>query len=885
MKRILRIVNGNLWILRGIALAFALFVVASCAKKASPEGGPYDMTPPKLIRSNPANGAVNVRSKKIKLRFDENVKLEKQSEKVIFDPPQRKLPQITAGVGKSITIKFEEDFLDSTTYAIDFSDAIVDLNEGNPIDGFTFAFSTGPVIDSMLVSGKIIDARTLQPLPDISVGLYKDLNPEELTTKTMLRVTKSTEEGNFMIKYLSAGEYEILGIDDVDRSYTYTGPSEGIAFLSEKVVSISPDSITKDEPGMAFMEDTEIPEDSTASVIPDTLSIPDEGADVPLVDTLEIIDEGIDAPLVDTLKTTKNPAEEAPFVEEDFTPSENRPSNILLFSRDRTSKMALQRATRPDSATLKLQFTAPIDSLPAMTLLESDKTFDATHRQELGDDRMELLYWITDSSLYRQDTLRYLVGYQATDSLFRLTPRTDTLTLVYQKPDASSNAPKKSIFSKWREKRRARREAREAKEKARREAENPSAADSLKLLEAADSVASAEGADSIPLAPQLQVTFVEQDNLRKGFPEEPLYIEFSEVPLSLDTAGIHLYHILLDSTYYETQLPDPEAETPENEASQSEDAPPVGEFSFQGGAANPYESGIERYGTEEERREIAENETPKAPPYASKGEKIPPGERISIPYSLEPHPFHARRYRLRFDADFDSHYLLVFDSLAVRGVYGAEGVPLELLWKSEPESAFGSLCFQPDSLLHPGIAYCELLDDADSVLLQLPLSDTVSFENVTPGRYFARIWFDLNANGQWDGGSYPDRFPEPTYYYPKALEIKERFVQKILWRLDALPIYEQRPKEMAKSSTKETEKPEQDRRNLNEEYVARMKERYGEKWNPTNRTRRMLGMPSRKEEKQAKKKSAEASEAQDKKTQGPVEEPLPETDSPIEKVG
>lgn len=139
-------------LLIGLIVAF----LYGCAHQVSPEGGPFDMTPPELVKATPPNGAVNVTKRTIKLRFNENVRLEKQSEKVTVAPPQLEPPRFTAGVGKTITIKIEEPLRPRTTYTFDFSDAIVDLNEGNPLEGFVYAFSTGPHIDTMQLRGCLL---------------------------------------------------------------------------------------------------------------------------------------------------------------------------------------------------------------------------------------------------------------------------------------------------------------------------------------------------------------------------------------------------------------------------------------------------------------------------------------------------------------------------------------------------------------------------------------------------------------------------------------------------------------------------------------------------------------------------------------------------------
>ena len=117
----------------------------SCASIGRPDGGPYDETPPRFIGSTPAAGALNNQRTKVSLLFDEFIKLEKTTEKVVVSPPQVQQPEIKAS-GKRIQVNLLDSLKANTTYTIDFSDAIVDNNEGNPLGNFTFTFSTGTQI-------------------------------------------------------------------------------------------------------------------------------------------------------------------------------------------------------------------------------------------------------------------------------------------------------------------------------------------------------------------------------------------------------------------------------------------------------------------------------------------------------------------------------------------------------------------------------------------------------------------------------------------------------------------------------------------------------------------------------------------------------------------
>ncbi len=250
-----------------LLLIFLTYIVGSCAKQGTPEGGPYDMTPPRFIKSTPINGSVQVKGNKIKLTFDENVKVEKSNEKVIFTPPQNTPPRIISGTGKSITIIFEDSLQSNTTYVIDFTDAIVDLNEGNPLEGFVFAFSTGDKIDSMEIRGRVFDAEGLYPIPDLMVGVHKEDVDSLFQKRPLLRTGKTLSDGSFVISHLAPGRYRLFALNDLDHSFSYSQRTEGFAFLPQMVDAVAPKPKQSDQDTLQ-KRDSIRPSDSSALITP-----------------------------------------------------------------------------------------------------------------------------------------------------------------------------------------------------------------------------------------------------------------------------------------------------------------------------------------------------------------------------------------------------------------------------------------------------------------------------------------------------------------------------------------------------------------------------------------------------------------------------------------
>ena len=205
-------------------------LVAACASIGRPEGGPRDETPPEYVRATPAPGDTGVDRSRIDIFFNENVQLEDISNKLVISPAQKQNPSINSN-GKRVSVELRDSMLPNTTYTLDFSDAIRDLNEGNILDGFALDFSTGSTIDTLKVSGMVFEARTLEPAQGMVVGVYSNLSDTAITTLPLERVAKTNQYGQFTIRGLKPGEYRIYALEDRNRDWHWDR-SENVAFGS-----------------------------------------------------------------------------------------------------------------------------------------------------------------------------------------------------------------------------------------------------------------------------------------------------------------------------------------------------------------------------------------------------------------------------------------------------------------------------------------------------------------------------------------------------------------------------------------------------------------------------------------------------------------------------
>ena len=214
-------------------------LLSSCARMGAPDGGWYDEKPPYVVSATPEENATNVTNKKVTIRFNEFIKLESANEKVIVSPPQMQQPEIKV-TGKNIYVTLLDSLKPNTTYTIDFSDAISDNNEGNPMGNYSYTFSTGDAIDTLQVSGYVFDASNIEPVKGILVGLYAEGDT------IMRRVARADSRGHFIIKGVAPGSYTVGALMDVDGDYRFTQRSEKMAFSHDIIVPSSKPDVRQD---------------------------------------------------------------------------------------------------------------------------------------------------------------------------------------------------------------------------------------------------------------------------------------------------------------------------------------------------------------------------------------------------------------------------------------------------------------------------------------------------------------------------------------------------------------------------------------------------------------------------------------------------------------
>ncbi|MBQ7419668.1 MAG: Ig-like domain-containing protein [Prevotella sp.] len=424
-----------------------------------PDGGWYDDDPPRILGSTPADGATGVTTKKVTIQFDEYIKLTDATQKVIVSPPQLEMPEIKEA-GKKIVVELKDSLKPNMTYTIDFSDAISDNNEGNPLGNYTFTFSTGEQIDTFEVAGNVLDASNLEPVKGILVGLYDDLSDSAFRKKPLLRVSRTDGRGRFVIKGVAPGEYRVYALQDVDGNYLFNQKSEMIAFSHQTYQPSSKPDIRQD------------------TIWKDTLHI----------------DNIIQVPYTH-------------FYPDDIV--------LLAFQEIQTERYLLKQPERSEPNRFTLYFSYGHPQLPQIRGLNFNE--EEAFILEASAKKDTLTYWLRDTTLINQDTLRMELSYLMTDTAGILYTQVDTVDVLAKRSYEKRQKDLKKEMEEWEKK----------QEKLKKQGEEY---------------------DSIMPPKPLQVNY----NVKQQM--DPDYLTTFVMPSPLthcDTTAIHLY-TKIDSLWYNT---------------------------------------------------------------------------------------------------------------------------------------------------------------------------------------------------------------------------------------------------------------------------------------------------------------------------------------------
>lgn len=376
-----------------LALIGLTSLIAACANQgAGPDGGPYDETPPHIVGMTAPERLQNGKRTKFSLVFNELIKVDNPTEKIIVSPPQIETPEIKVS-GRRITVELLDSMRPNTTYTVDFSDAITDNNEGNPLGQYTYIFSTGQTTDTMQMSGYVLNAEDLEPVKGILAGLYQQHHDSVFALRAFDRVARTDASGFFSIKGVAPDrDYRLYALQDADGDFHFTQPSEMLGFLHN---------------------------DLRAGAFRDTR-----------YDTL-----WVDSVRYDSIRII-------PYTH--FTPDD---LVVRAFKVDVNTRHYL-KAQRDVPEWFTTFFTGPSRKRPTIQGLNFDASKAFVVNASAGNDT--LTYWLADTTLLRQDTLRFAYTYDNwDDSLAQMLPKTDTLELVPKTTFAKRAANEAKELEKW----------------------------------------------------------------------------------------------------------------------------------------------------------------------------------------------------------------------------------------------------------------------------------------------------------------------------------------------------------------------------------------------------------------------------------------------------
>ena len=366
-----------------VAALVWIVIISSCANPGMPVGGAKDTIPPVLLKTEPGYRTLNYKGDDIRLTFNEYLAIEDISESMVISPPMIKKPIIRTK-SKTLVIEFNEDLKDSTTYSLDFKNSIADNNEKNPLEDFRFSFSTGPVFDSLRISGRLANAFNLEPIDKGLVLLHKNLHDSAFFRTKPDYIAKTNEEGIFMIDNIAPGEYHLFSLFDGNNNLLYDEGAEEMAFEDSVII-----------PSAKYVEEADTIYSATDTIV--------------------------------VLGHTH------------FYPD---PVNLQQFTEDIFDQY-LDKYSRDTRYKFTVVFNESVKDSFQLKLINNDA--ENWFQTEYNTEFDSLTIWITDTIVARYDTLIMEVAYLQMDSLNQLYLQKDTLDMNFvEKEDSKSTKKKKT---------------------------------------------------------------------------------------------------------------------------------------------------------------------------------------------------------------------------------------------------------------------------------------------------------------------------------------------------------------------------------------------------------------------------------------------------------
>ena len=743
-----------------------MMLLAACANIGTPDGGPYDEEPPRIVGTSPKQGATNAKHTKIVLEFDENIKLENAYEKVVVSPPQVNMPEISAS-GKRITVELLDSLQPERTYTIDFADAIQDNNEGNPMGDYAFTFSTGAQLDTFQVSGYVLNAEDLEPIKGMLVGLYtlgdstatQDLPDSIFRTTPFERISRTDSRGHFVVKGLNANlQYRIFALSDADGDYLFSQKSERIAFCHDRIQSSAHPDIRYD------------------TVWHDSIHY-------------------------DSIV----PIHYTHFHPDDIV--------LLAFQEDGQDR-AFLKSERKELNKFTLFFTAPDTLEPIIEGLDFDADGAFVVEKTAGNDT--LTYWLRDTLIYFRDTLTIAFTYNATDTLGQLRLRTDTLELVsrltyekYLKQKANEWEQYAKDYRKEykdRQKELAR-EAMRAPQDGGRQGEAPPPGPPGEGPRpgpppaATDTTPDALAPDTLApdtLAPDTSVLSPPAtEDILASAADDTIADDGETAEDEGEDEAVDADDDADDDNAADDEEDDDKKKKRKKKRKKKDDdddipVPPMPEkfldMHLGRSQLDPDQNVEMRFDTPIDTAHIR----------AFHFTQIIDSDTIAKPFLLRRVPGTSFKYLFYAEWEPGGKYEITADTGAFVDIYATRSPAFKKTITVKALSAYSTLFVRLDGV--PDGSVIRLLDSSGKVSKQRTVRDSkAEFYFVNPATYYLSLFIDLNGDGLWTTGNYDlQQQPEPTYFFPGGLNLRADWEVTQTWAPTAKPRFEQKPGKITK---------------------------------------------------------------------------------------
>ncbi len=719
----------NKYLIKFTIIIISVYFFTACAQTGGLTGGVKDTIPPLPIKFSPQFEQTNFVAKKVKIKFNEYFQLKDLNTQFIVSPPLKEKPKVKVK-GKFLEIKILDTLNENTTYNFDFNDAVADFNENNILHGFQYVCSTGNKIDSLQISGTLLDAENLSPEENIFVFLYPQLNDTTPEKVLPAYLSKTNKEGRFSVRNVAEGSYFVFALKDQNTNLLYDQAIENIAFLKNKV-----------SPTVKRILQTD-------TIYHDSIVFNKESKQN---DTFR-------------LQTIKS------YELNKYTPDS---LELYLFNEGKTNQyVSSEKRELPGKCIFKMNRAISSDFKISLIGHPNFSNFILEKKPK----KDSLIYWIKDSAVYNIDTLDFIIRSQQMDSLKVWEIVNDTISLDF---DFETLAEK------------AKKETKKAKGKGKRKSELQIKADNV-LNNFLDKNKPIDLESNIPIdkinKKKIKLYVLPPDSAKKYLYGNRSDGKFHNSESTGITYGERLdkntlFFILKNKKNGELKINPINFSLLQKSEQESENGDTIYIKLLKG-----------NFALVDSLKFVAEYETKgllgTIQPFADSmnlalNRSVFEVFGQKVDFSMESDTQNIKKYHLNFTGkNNESVYSLLVQATAFTDIFGHQPDSTTFEFKIHKDDYYSNLVLH---LSNATVNTHFLLFDKNKKIIFSGKTTDLSTLNVTqlgPGTYKIRAFEDVNGNGKWDTGNFKKRIqPEKVFLYSKDLMLKSGWDTEEDWNL------------------------------------------------------------------------------------------------------